>query len=684
MIPEEEWEARIAANEESDRVFWEGAIVPAKCFVELPFWLMTADARFTLTYRGCEAVLCTHSDYSEVVSGATFLDSRRNLIHFGTSSRIGGAEAVQKERCPVSRPQKTVVEIDILALAAAFSEFAGVETRSVNRANQYFTSLAVAHLPFINLLIAAYRSASRDPFAFAISEWDVPVWWFSLGEQLVRTDVMPYWNSDSYPVIGEFDTRAKIPYVAASTNDVRTAITHPFSPGRIELLDALSLMYRGRYEDAVRSAVTAIEIVVEEKLASCLRKLGLNEFEVEQRLEASRDNFHRRIDDYEETSRRRLPGPIVSRFPHLNGLRLKQELESVRTLRHKIVHQGTRIDSRGQALRAVETMTWLYDWFTEDEEVPMANRRNYEVYSVMRGFTTFPWEYTSDGVSVCNNAPSKMPEGDEVRSADEITGQVFASLVEPPTCDLELFVRMAFASLDASLEDAPTELKGDSLRRERYRMVRGGIKHLIFCLSLDGVPSLGLLEEVAATCSATAQEDSEPCRAIAVVHHEQQLPAIRRKLQESISSEVVAAAQSQGIAIVTSIDLRKLIFGIADGLWTKETALRLLAVPGRPTIVPPGFRKVGTVRKFYDRTRVVSVQLDDGARIRVGEAISFETAYPVVHEPITSMQINRCSVGEAIGPATIGVLTSLPRKAFAVGQIVYASDSSNAEVTTAS
>lgn len=670
-IPRNEWVARIAANEESDRNFWSGEVVPAKTFVELPFWLMTENATFKLTYEGCTATLSTHGDFSEVVSDAMFLDSRRNLLFIGPLLELGHAKEIENATCPVVRPQKTVVEIDVMALAAAFSDFLGSDTRPINRAAQYFSSLALVHIPFINLLVGAYRSASRDPYAFEISEWDVPVWWFRLGDQLVRTGVMPYWNNDDYPGLTEFATGNKTPYIAASTSEIQTAVRHPFSPGRTELLDAMSLMYRGRYGDAIRSAVTAIEIVVEEKLGEALRLSGCNEQAIKERLEETRDSFHKRIEDYEQVSRRRLPGPMVSPIPHLNGLRLKVELETVRVLRHKIVHEGFRVDSRGQTLRAIETMTWLYDWFTEDRIVPISNHRNYEFFCAMRGNQLFPWQYTLEGVRVFDRPTPSLSEDGKIVTTDDITAHVFATLLEPTKNDVELFVRMGFASLEVELEDASAELKGDPFLRERYRAVLDGIPRLIFCISFDGLPSTDLVECIASTCTATTQETSMPWKAIAVIHHEQHLPTKRRKVEAAVTEDIAKLAWDHGITIVTAIEFRQLINGVGDGLWSNETVIKVLSIAGRPATPPPGFRKVGVVRTFYERASVLSVQLDEGSRIRIGETFCTEAVHPIKPEKISSLQINRQPVHEAVGPLAVGVSTSSPKKAFVKGRCVY-------------
>jgi hypothetical protein len=188
---------------------------------------------------------------------------------------------------------------------------------------------------------------------------------------------------------------------------------------------------------------------------------------------------------------------------------------------------------------------------------------------------------------------------------------------------------------------------------------------------LDGLPSRDLVDAISTACTATTQETSQPWKAIAVFHHDQHVPIQRRKLARAVTVDVANAAQDLGITICTAIELKQLVNGVANRLWTNEEVMRVLSVPGRPATPPPGFRKVGNVRKVYGRASVLSVQLDEGSRMQIGEKFCTETAYPFMPETIASLQIDHQTVAEAVGPAVVGVLTSMPKTTFAKGRCVY-------------
>jgi hypothetical protein len=128
-------------------------------------------------------------------------------------------------------------------------------------------------------------------------------------------------------------------------------------PGELELLDAINLMERGNYSDAIRRITTAIEVIV---AAVSEDLVGVNEGPqaAKRFLEDTRANFQRRVKKYEQLSGRALP----------EGMR--RELDHTRKLRHRIVHAGYRITpaERGSAQKSVDFGRWTFNWFENDTQ----------------------------------------------------------------------------------------------------------------------------------------------------------------------------------------------------------------------------------------------------------------------------------------------------------------------------
>jgi len=294
LIPREEWPMEIARGEAEEREWWQGQRVPVQLIVELPFWLMIPDGTLSVTHDKATVTAAVRGRYLEVSDGPMFLNSHANAVLIGPGDDVWKRklpQSVVPGEMPVYRPMKTVVLFETEAMEDAFTAWKERQSvtqddnpgiRRVNRSIQYMQSLATAHIPFLNRLITSYRSTSFDPYAFEVSEWDVPVWHAEYGDTLVTVPIMPYWSNDTYPTLNKGGK--VMPFFATTLDAVQSQARSDVAPGKLELLDAFSLMYRGRFGDAVRSAVTAIEVALESQLAVLLRRKGYSKEQVKNRL----------------------------------------------------------------------------------------------------------------------------------------------------------------------------------------------------------------------------------------------------------------------------------------------------------------------------------------------------------------------------------------------------------------
>lgn len=352
----------------------------------------------------------------------------------------------------------------------------------------------MAHIPFVNKLVNAYRRVTGDPFAQEITEHDVPLWLLVSEGGLCSLHLVPTLAQDLYPSLHGGIGHA--PYRAALPHELNLALNRQSVPGETELRDAWSLCYRGRFGDSVRSAVTAVEVLLESRLESVLQSQGLKDQEVAERLRGTKNRFSSRLDDYCRASGRAVPGPTLHYIPYLNGLRLRKEFDMTRKLRHDIVHRGKRLDItlRRPMRRALETTTWLFDWLSDDE--PIGNRQieNYIYCEALRGGSRMTWEVDSNGVHVrplfspcpesfVENATclAELPEARIINSieVDEIPDAVFhATLSRFP--DLEHFVLIAMAKLGFEEVEDVFQDPGISTIVPRWQAKHGSLPVSVF------------------------------------------------------------------------------------------------------------------------------------------------------------------------------------------------------------
>jgi len=564
------------------------------------------------------------------------------------------------------RTTRTLISIKTNVLGDALAAIQESGRRRVD-AQIYFRSFVHAHLPFVNKTVNAYRRAGADPFTVEVTEWDIPVWYIDSDEKFIPISLIPYKESDCLPITttpaGETNA---IAFVEA--NDIEEFLNLPEIPGEIDLLDAWSLYYRGRQSDAIRSLVTSLEVLLEAKLCEYLSKVGLSEAEVESRLDESWNNFQARLTEYIQVSRRRVPGPILSIIPYINGVRLREELEQVRNLRHKIVHEGERVSYpfHGQMQRVMETMTWLFNWLAESSPPRRRRLEGDPLKTSMRGVLSLAYKYTPSGVVVQEDDP-KSPE---VASAEDELRRQLVAAIEKGSADIEKFALMAASQVGFRGIDAPAPERTSPFVLERLILNYGGDFVPLFLHDSHESLKANIIERIAARLLALKVEGKPFSLALLIVNSQNGLEWQLRDVAEAVSEAAVQTAVACGIAVVTTVDLLLLIRGVEARLWSSSEVLRSLMRSGRVGVEPPGFHYVGFVRKFFDRPRVASVVLDASATVRYGDFILIRLADRYYGQEIESMQKDGADIDEAHG-CVIGIQTALRRSDVGVGDFVF-------------
>jgi hypothetical protein len=317
------------------------------------------------------------------------VDSRSTCLYIGPPQRLRPdvLKAIKKSKATViSRKCKTVLRIhsDCNRDVLAASRETGRRRRA---AYAYLTSFCEAHFDVVNRLIQQYRLATYDYFAYELSPWDIPIWFVKSEIDTVKIILQDYLTWDRKPVTVSGKTRER--YKLIEPSQLQTAFAIQPSAGEFDLMDALNLMERGNYSDAVRRITTAIEAQTEFALRQeLLKKHRLPD--VEKKLKASENDFPGRLRQYQKLSRRKLSDA------------LNKQLETTRTLRHSIVHSSTRtpFNERGRAQMSVDTGRWIFDWLENQPARFDVREKKIGKRSLGRHFSLYYSEITPAGVVV--------------------------------------------------------------------------------------------------------------------------------------------------------------------------------------------------------------------------------------------------------------------------------------------
>lgn len=356
----QEFPARVTLGQDLN---WNAPWVEVALRVELPFWLMIDNTTMAVEVAGHEFQVSILGDTFEL-HGSEISDSKGRVLYQGPiRKREQLSDAIQEVLC--ARPDlhflwrkcKTVLKIITRCNEDVWTKATSEEAPIRPSVRFYMEELCRAHIPVINRLVQSYRLATYDHFAFEVAPWDVPYWTVERGGSMKLSVLVRYREWDHRPLTARLPDRRPQFYSLVEPDQLREQINRKASPGEFELLDAINLMERGNYSDAVRRITTAIEVVVEAKVYELIETQQGQQAAVKF-LSDTRMSFPRRVAKYEA-----LVGRTLS-----SGLR--SEMDRTRKLRHRIVHGGYRIDAgeRGCAQRAVDTGRWMFNWFENDDQ----------------------------------------------------------------------------------------------------------------------------------------------------------------------------------------------------------------------------------------------------------------------------------------------------------------------------
>lgn len=673
VMSREEIQSAFEMRESEERKFWNAPVTNATIAAELPFWLMVEPSEVELLVGDCPATATIHQGLVAYHEGSLCLTSNNNLIAVAydgclprsEQSRIDSVESV------VKRLMKTTVEFDIEIHESVISAWIqrnsvlsadNSKVSMVNLAMQYMSSLAYAHLPFVNRLIYAYRSTSFDPFAFEVSEWDIPNWYIETEESFCTVNLMPYKSLDSTPDIGVFGKSERRRYLATTPEDVQAQANTDLKPGKSQILDAKSLLIRGRFAEAIRSAVTAIEVSVEAKTRDLLLSSGLQNEQVEAELAETKMDFFERLRRLQMLIGRRIPGPRVfwdwlnddsddpPLAPYLNGVQLTRELDAVRRIRHEIVHRGLGVSifDRGPALRAIETMSWLFEWLEPNDPFDEVTE-NYAFYSTMRGQFPLEASFTKDGIRM--REPKMDWENEAVFPKDSLIERYRESL-EGDVPDVDVFAAMTLSALAVTYSDADPSNEQSRLAHEQLWAKVGSSDTLVFSLErgtrLDANAVSRLIQR------KRDAEINSGRRLRGLVFLENTNSLIERDDCEELFRENLLSMQLADITLVDSNRVMGCILAMDKYGWDQQWIVKKLSQPGFSDCIPDVFTAIGRVKRPLPRHSAVSISLNEGSHFNAGDRLMFLVSNRFIEFTPPTIQVELRSVEQVDGPVDFG------------------------------
>lgn len=674
---------------------WSSPLLPVKIYVELPFWLLTPADTFDVPYSGTAFKVKVVHGCEEIQLTTTHLMSRHSTVYIAEPNE-SVPEGIQRriERsgngCS-ARIHRTTLILEAAAMASALGD--PTDSKGQSDALVYLAALASGYFPIVNQIITAYRRAACDPFVQEVTEATVPIWFVKHNDRFIRIGLYPYADQE-YRFHWPTEAGVQEPADFSTSSELREFLNLKETPGETILQDSWSYFYAGRFSDAIRGLVTAIEVLLERKYYEALIAHERNDELANKRLSETAQKFTTRLNHYLHLTKRTVPGPMLSWVHYILGTYLRTELNQTRTLRHKIVHKGHRVDpiDHGPMLRSMETMTWLFDWL-EDHPRSSRNRfKFYELKTYLKGRRSlFETEYTDGCVKVVDVMWNPAPKSDdqsveEIPFADELIERKYDLSLFGQEKDFVLFSKLSLACLLAGHADLMNVLTTNDqylvldvenrfeiacVRSERFWVQTADCLMAVFLLEIDGELTVDDLSGMLVRLLQLRVEfPKQRVHGFAIVNHQQHLEPELRNCYTGLSDDLIALLKSCDISLAFSSDIARLLRAARVFDWKLSETRRLVFNSGFVPCQPPHSSHIGIVLRIFPRKSVIGVDVDSDSPLLENDKILVMSGHGFQLTDILSiMQGN--DVVTFVSHGQVGLKISGNAKLISPGAFVY-------------
>ena len=647
---------------------WSSEVSEAWLHVELPFWIAAPDGKVRIRVGSCALDISFRNDIVGIYRNGLFNRDESELMQITAEGfPFATAQRVDLEKQPIGqRHFRTLITPPVRCHKSVFGLLQSKNPKEVRDAQIYVQSLAHASIRFINEFIGAYRRASFDPFVSHVSHWDLPIWHLSDSSKSIWHIPMA-----RYPVADELPAADPSGRYRFRTTEgrIREAALAPPSTSLEELLDAWTCFYRGQFAEAIRKAVTAIEVTISDLLLS-LPSFRQNRTAEEVNAHLVKLKFSEQIVIYLRETKRQLPGPLTHMAPEVNGVYLERELEHARARRHKIVHESEKVDYEhdGPILRIMETMSWLHGWLREnpwktDPTQSVWHSPNKQMRDV------FLFEPVADDLGIGLIAPEPFVTDGPIVLLQDVHKRQLLRAASRESLDLAYCVAWAFQVLREPLKDG-RRLKNYEGEFERYWFRDGHEIRPVFLIDLPDVLSEQTINAIACRVLLLKNKHSKCGQPLVIVNH---LSLLRER--ERIE---IPCVDKEFIPVL--LDLQFTTISLVD--WVAFTCLLTLcngrdfgfrAAIRRTGLIqfdPPSFSKIGYVRRVFPGPKVVSIVVDR-EWLCVGDEICIQNGSDTRVTTIESLEVNRIPCDVVFAGSIVGAKLEMGVKEIRSDSLIY-------------
>ncbi len=150
-------------------------------------------------------------------------------------------------------------------------------------------------------------------------------------------------------------------------------------------------------------------------------------------------------------------------------------------------------------------------------------------------------------------------------------------------------------------------------------------------------------------------------RGLSVINHQRHIPPLERENKSTFREEIIANAEEQGFALITTWDLFRLTRSFLKNGWKHDHVRPLFYQSGRIDPVPVHYEFTGVIEHFWERPGAVGIRIQSGS-LKQGHHIAFDLPIEFEEQKVDSLQIDDQDTIEAASGTLVGIKTHLSKE----------------------
>jgi hypothetical protein len=210
--------------------------------------------------------------------------------------------------------------------------------------------------------------------------------------------------------------------------------------------------------------------------------------------------------------------------------------------------------------------------------------------------------------------------------------------------------------------DAEAEASGSKgPRREDIRILSDREPILGEVKGISGTPKEANALQVH-KCIAPRQREWKrtDVRGLSIINHQRHLLGLARDSDNVFQDAVLTTADEQGLTLLTTFDLFRLVRGSKQNGWRHDDVADLFYRSGRLAPVPLHYRLIGEIDHYWDGPGAIAFDLT-GESLSVGDTVAYELPVDFLEETVESVQLDGVDVERATPGERVGLKTGLDK-----------------------